>query len=839
MRSHLLAVLARLLAAAFAMLSAIYCLLAYLPFTYHQVHLGGLLPWLTVFARIHPYLYWLAFAAAALSLPDLRNDRSRPWTVLFLFVSGALGVRLSLHPFLSNLDDEIYCLIGCVVALMALLGLGTLDWLAQRETLAEVTSESIETTRLFRASMATAAYVCAVSAMVVFFTHTGTAGLNRGMRGWLLVVAASMVFHLTVFLAVFLALNFTGALARVLSKNLATTMLLYAGLVSGIVALVLKSVVFAPLSFTGWTANGIAFLMACGILSVVTGLSVRVYRPEHGPIESPMALLLAPFAGLRASSGRVRTGVLLLASVLAGWALVRTAKFDWEYMIQTLILVAVWVLAFAFFYTVTPANEHRRSELLVIFASTVLCFYLIFSVLESNSQTRIGNRLASIHESLEQYADYDVGFRLAHRVLSPQKTSAGDEVLYSFLAGNTNIPRSVRTDPVDINLAGRLTPTSGPKPNIFVFVIDSLRRDYLSAYNPSVTFAPEIGVFARESSVARNAFTRYAGTGLSEPSIWAGAMLLHKQYVTPFHPMNSLEKLLAVDGYREFITKDEILSTILSPSASRIELDAGVSTMNCELCRSLAELEAKIIETKAEPGPIFVYTQPQDIHISVINRTGRSSPAGEDYAGFDAPYASRIARMDKCFGQFVRFLKEQNLFDNSIVILTSDHGDSLGERGRWGHAYTVVPEVVRIPLIIHLPATMRSLAFDPDSTAFLTDITPSLYYLLGHRPIEPNRIFGRPLFTQSAQEASAYARDSYLIASSYAPVYGLLAGDGRSLYVVDGVTYKDSFYQWDGGQPVSSPAVTPELRVGNQQRIRDYVAEISRFYHFAGPTAPN
>ena len=75
-------------------------------------------------------------------------------------------------------------------------------------------------------------------------------------------------------------------------------------------------------------------------------------------------------------------------------------------------------------------------------------------------------------------------------------------------------------------------------------LVDSLRRDYLSPYNPKVTFTPATQAFAEESVVFERAFTRYGATGLSVPALWAGGMLLHKQYIKPFAPMNALEKLL-------------------------------------------------------------------------------------------------------------------------------------------------------------------------------------------------------------------------------------------------------------------------------------------------------
>ena len=202
----------------------------------------------------------------------------------------------------------------------------------------------------------------------------------------------------------------------------------------------------------------------------------------------------------------------------------------------------------------------------MVAATALVCLYLGLVALQPRWRVIHGKAGLGFSAFLDEYSNYDISFRVARVALSPPAAIAADASLYRFLGNNTNIPRSTRTDPVDIKLVRTLAPSAGARPNIFIFVIDSLRRDYLAPFNPAVTFTPNIAAFAGESVVARNAFTRYAGTGLSEPSIWSGALLLHKQYVTPFYPMNSLQKLLDADGYRQLITKDEILSTILAPS---------------------------------------------------------------------------------------------------------------------------------------------------------------------------------------------------------------------------------------------------------------------------------
>jgi len=375
-----------------------------------------------------------------------------------------------------------------------------------------------------------------------------------------------------------------------------------------------------------------------------------------------------------------------------------------------------------------------------------------------------------------------------------------------------------------------LTPGRGERPDIHIFTIDSLRRDYLSPHNAAVDFTPAIGSFAAEAVVFRNAFSRYGATGLSEPSIWTGGMLLHKQYTKPYHPMNTLQKLMEAEGYELHITNDTILASVVRPSASVKEIHSPEGR-SFPLCQSLETIQNVLAARPDDGPPILTYAQPQDIHISVINREGRDVPGGGSYEGFFAPYAARVRRMDRCFGEFIGFLKERGLYDRSIVVLTSDHGDSLGEEGRWGHAYTVFEEVLAVPLIVHLPEGMReAVTWDENDIAFTSDITPSLYYLFGQRPILYESVLGRPLFTETAQEAKSYLRDDYLVASSYGAVYGILRDNGRRLFIADAVNFRDYYFDLGGEGGAKALAITPRVRAEFYGRIRDEVMEIHRFY---------
>ena len=147
------------------------------------------------------------------------------------------------------------------------------------------------------------------------------------------------------------------------------------------------------------------------------------------------------------------------------------------------------------------------------------------------------------------------------------------------------------------------------------------------------------------------------------------------------------------------VSVDSILTEVVD-KAGMIQLDEGRPTGHFDLCRTLDELREKIDVRKNQGIRMFAYTQAQNIHVSSIARDNASVPPG---VHFDVhPYASRLQRVDACFGKFIEYLEAQGLYDYSVVVFTADHGDLLGEEGRWGHAYNLNPEVTRIPLIIHL-----------------------------------------------------------------------------------------------------------------------------------------
>jgi len=87
---------------------------------------------------------------------------------------------------------------------------------------------------------------------------------------------------------------------------------------------------------------------------------------------------------------------------------------------------------------------------------------------------------------------------------------------------------------------------------------------------------------------------------------------------------------------------------------------------------------------------------------------------GLDQAGFarfveviDALYASNVNHLDRIFGSVVEAIDQRRLADESLVVFTADHGESLYRNNtpfHWSHAMQLASEVIRVPLIIRTPA---------------------------------------------------------------------------------------------------------------------------------------
>jgi len=72
-------------------------------------------------------------------------------------------------------------------------------------------------------------------------------------------------------------------------------------------------------------------------------------------------------------------------------------------------------------------------------------------------------------------------------------------------------------------------------------------------------------------------------------------------------------------------------------------------------------------------------------------------------------YDAEIRSADRAFGTLVALLRKLGLFDDALVVVTSDHGEEFGEHGQMGwHSHTLYDELLHVPLLVKLPGSRRA-----------------------------------------------------------------------------------------------------------------------------------
>jgi arylsulfatase A-like enzyme len=806
----------------YLVLTSLYCLLAYLPYTFYALIKAPPYEWMPWFVNHHVPLFLLVAAAAAKAYwphDYWPNAKDRGYIALLTALAGA-GFYLALRPFLGTLGNNFAAYKWSLISLLPLAATSLADIL-----LHYTPSRRDDSSGLFDFLTGIVTAVCvallyAGGGQLRLYLESHSYKLRSAdlqLTGW------SVLSHVLVIVVALSALNLIAIGANktpwpgVVRRGL--TILA----VFGVLWAALTRLEEHALSFEG----GPALIYAACFAATLTlfGLSLALTWTET-----------ANFTRLT-TRRQLKQKLLLTGTVLvlaAGAVLLPTliGANDWNGVFQHCIALAIWVGASFCAYKI------RKSEVNYSFATVAVVLLLAAFSYKGLQFSQIlwakplGSTDDDISRAMEKYAAQDASFQLAHRLLGNDTTARCDDLCH-ILREYTNI-RDIQAR-TDVNLVDKLTATQAVRPNVFIFVIDSMRPDYLGAYNANVDFTPNLDAFAKDSIVVHNVYTQYAGTTLSEPAIWSGAMLLHTHYLQPFSKVNTLEKLARADGYKMMVSYDTVLSQLLQPSDNMIKLDTNKTLWTqFELCSTVDQTEIALDKMDDRTQPVFFYAQPMNVHQFAQNHM----PSGaEDHwrtrHGFNNRIAHEVSQVDGCMGSLFRYLKTRGMYDNSIIIVTSDHGDATGELGRFNHSLYLYPEIMRVPLLVHLPAKMRArMTYDDRRISALTDISPSLYYLLGHRPIKRDAMLGRPIFMQSRDELDAYARDELFFASDVRAAYGVLADNGRYFYATYDSPAESYLYDLSADPEGQRNILTPKLKRQYDERIIEQLRAIADYYRY-------
>ena len=94
-------------------------------------------------------------------------------------------------------------------------------------------------------------------------------------------------------------------------------------------------------------------------------------------------------------------------------------------------------------------------------------------------------------------------------------------------------------------------------------------------------------------------------------------------------------------------------------------------------------------------------------------------------------YEGGVRIVDQAVADLMQKLERLGMAENTIIIITADHGEEFMEHGHVGHKSSLFEELVRIPLIIYVPPSLRIRLPEPQTDASILDIAPTILQLAG------------------------------------------------------------------------------------------------------------
>ncbi len=115
---------------------------------------------------------------------------------------------------------------------------------------------------------------------------------------------------------------------------------------------------------------------------------------------------------------------------------------------------------------------------------------------------------------------------------------------------------------------------------------------------------------------------------------------------------------------------------------------------------------------------------------------GTLIPTPRDIEHLLALYDGEITHWDACFGDMMAFLDERGLLENSLVAVTSDHGDMFGEHDKWNHTNSLYQELLHVPLLLRYPGHVMA-GQVIDTPVQMMDLMPTLLDYANVTPTGP------------------------------------------------------------------------------------------------------
>lgn len=306
-------------------------------------------------------------------------------------------------------------------------------------------------------------------------------------------------------------------------------------------------------------------------------------------------------------------------------------------------------------------------------------------------------------------------------------------------------------------------PPARNRPNVLLLSVDTLRADHLGAYGYTPPTSPNIDAFAAGGILFERVSAQAPSTLLSHTALFTSQI---PQHHGASHIRNlplsaaalTLTEVLAAEGYQAAsFNSGGQLDNIFGLDQGFETYEEGPDAFAFSLGRTREWLAER--ERRGEKRPFFLFLHTYEVHhpytpnaedlalfaknysgslppeISVarlgsINGSRRRLDA-EDLGFIIATYDAEIRAVDRGFGELLALLRQRNLLEDTVLVLTSDHGEEFGEHGWVGwHSHTLYEELLLVPLIFRLPGE-RFAGTRATQRVRSIDIAPTLLDLLG------------------------------------------------------------------------------------------------------------
>jgi arylsulfatase A-like enzyme len=315
-------------------------------------------------------------------------------------------------------------------------------------------------------------------------------------------------------------------------------------------------------------------------------------------------------------------------------------------------------------------------------------------------------------------------------------------------------------------LVGCASPQPPPPPNVVLIVVDALRADHLSHYGYHRDTAPGLEAFSSQATRFEDCHAPSSWTNPSVASLFTG---LHPAR----HRAHELGAVLApeLDTLAEILTSAgwHTAGISFNPGIrSELSYDQGFDSFDEHLGAStdypdISEMLSRVREwlDHRPDQPFFLYLHPMNVHgpyrVPEDQREvllGRDP--GREFRYYGEPmrgilrrgelqlreqvspsyleslvdsYDTAIRYSTDQLGILLEMLSDAGVYDESLIIITADHGEELFDHGGFSHGYTLHREVLHVPLYLKLPHQSEGRV--AQEAVGLMDLLPTIVDLAG------------------------------------------------------------------------------------------------------------